>query len=190
MKGFIICFAFSLIVLLSGCRHQPQKKATAEEVLTFLEQEFQCKVPGGLQVVLLLPSNNCKNCVSLDYRKFSAWSRSKIHIFSFVTINHFMGFPNFHYDKGDQLIRLKALNYSNHIMVIRDRKLVQDKMTYAVEEDLRFVMLRFEKGLYGKFARLEAAGFENSISDFYDAANTRANTSNQKIVSSSPFLPG
>lgn len=107
-----IFIIFSLL-LFTSCG---TKNETTSEFENYL-RNMNGTSPVNGAVYLLVPGNQCKNCVMLDAQKIPDSINENVYVISSLKQKHFKNFRHYTHDKNDRLLELKLLDYENKLLL-------------------------------------------------------------------------
>lgn len=113
-KQFIIFTIFSAFFF--GCADKADK-----EFKNYLNA-FNAE-PKNSRIYLLIPANQCKNCIWLNGANLSEELQNRLYIYSALPQKHFKGFKNFYYDKENKVGELKLVDYDNQFIFYNNNKI-------------------------------------------------------------------
>jgi hypothetical protein len=114
-RSGITCITFSLLVL-SACKSSPYKAATAE-LEHFLNTQLQRSIPERKHYFVLIPSNKCPKCISLDGNDYGKDFAARLTVVSSVDKENFRHLQDVVYDQDDQVLKLSFIDYAPKIVV-------------------------------------------------------------------------
>lgn len=114
-KQYITFIIFS--ILFASCTTKNDK-----DFINYLKTSFNTQ-PVDSAIYLLIPANQCKNCVMLNGSGLSEELQNKLFIFSALPQKHFKGFKNFYYDKENKVGELKLIDYDNQFVFYNNNKI-------------------------------------------------------------------
>jgi len=107
---------FFLGCMLSGCGAGKQNKALEG----YIQKVTQTSLPEATTIYAMIPDNQCKNCIRYNADELSEKLKEHIVIISSFPKNYFKNFPRVYHDPSSDMLRLKALDYSNKFVIVKN----------------------------------------------------------------------
>lgn len=117
----ITCMIFSAVIALSACRSEPYNSATAE-LGNFLNSRLHRAIPEDRHYFVLIPSNKCPKCFSLDGKRYSWDFAQRITVISSVTADSFKHLGDVVFDQNDDIMRMAFINYAPKLVISEEAK--------------------------------------------------------------------
>ena len=73
-------------------------------------------------IYLLVPANQCENCINLNGSKLSKEFNEHFYILSAISQKHFKNFANYYYDSKNNIAHLKLVDFENKFILYNNNK--------------------------------------------------------------------
>lgn len=120
MKPLNIIFSVISLVSALSCGRPDSRTSEFKE---YLQNSFGIEAKNGF-TYLLIPSNQCKNCINLNALNLPKDLADKIIIISALQKKHFKHFKNYYFDEADKMMELVLLDYENKLLLYDNNKVL------------------------------------------------------------------
>ena len=114
-RSSITCIIFSLL-LWSSCKRGPYQSATTE-LADFLHTQLRRAIPEERHYFVLVPSNKCPKCISLDGSDYGKDFASRLTIISSIDAENFRHLDDVVFDENNMVLKMGFIDYSPKIVV-------------------------------------------------------------------------
>jgi len=115
-----ISFLFSLLLLLPAC--SGQEGEYEQQFKSYLNKTFSLHPKEGV-IYCFLPANQCRYCTHYDGKWLPSVLRNRFVILSGFPESDYPNFPEVHYDWKDEMLFLDFLDYGNHFVIYKNRRI-------------------------------------------------------------------
>lgn len=101
-------------LILLGCTRNKKNPAVAQ----YIEQVTKSSLPESTTIYVLIPFNQCKNCILFDRNNLPSQIKDRVVVISSFPQSHFKNFNRYYHDPSDAMLRLKDLDYGNKFVIV------------------------------------------------------------------------
>ena len=132
MKKIIFYFIFTISSLIA-CN---ENYSDYQVLKTFLYKNYSISINKKERYFIFIPNNQCKNCININSVQLSNITLENVIIISSLPKKYFGKFHHYIYDPENKMFNLKFINYSNTLILIKNKNIVDVKNNIDIDFEL------------------------------------------------------